>query len=109
MTQLLPDTHVYHRRPEASAIEAVQFDGTDEMAAQILRWCNDAQISASNTIDGPDWTITVEDHSAPGTFMTARKGDWVAKGALGQTYTLPDEIFQATYQSTTVEVADVDV
>lgn len=107
MTQLLPDITRYVRRPEASTIEAVQFDGTDDHAAQILRWCNDATITAHN--DGPGWTITVEDHSAPGTFMTARKGDWVAKGALGQTYTLPDDIFQATYQTDATPPAPIDI
>lgn len=101
MSQLLPDVTKYVRRPEASQIEAVQFDGTGTHAAQILRWCNAATISATADITGtPDtgdggWRISVKGDADE--TMYAVKGDWVAKGALGQTYTLPDDIFQATY------------
>lgn len=106
MTQLLPDVRTFTRRPEASQIEAVQFDGTGDHAAQILRWANTTTISAHESGHGLGWTLSVKGDADE--TMYARKGDWVAKGALGQTYTLPDDIFQATYL-TTPAPADVDV
>lgn len=99
-TDLLPPVHRYQRRPEASRIEAVQFDGTGDMASQILHWANSDLISAhvgnvAASPDDTDWTITIREND---TKMVAKRGDWVAKGALGQVYAVPDEIMAATYE-----------
>ena len=100
MTDLLPPVHTMIRRPEASRIEAVQFDGTDEMAGQIVRWANNGQsivaTYTTNAVNEQVWRILVNTEDSD-EVMIAEKGDWIAKGALGQFYTLPDDIMTATY------------
>lgn len=90
----------FARKPSASEIEAVQFDGTAECASAVLRWTNASHITATapNGItdpNGSDWQIVIR---LNGDTMTAYRGDWIARGWLGQFYVIPDDILTASYE-----------
>lgn len=81
-------------RKKAVVIEAVQWDGTDKIFNQILRWSiTEISIYRRQTATGTPLIIpTLEGH------MECREGDWIIKYEGGKFYPCKPDIFEATYE-----------
>lgn len=71
-------------------IEAMPFDGTEASANEILTWIG----TGASYRPGINalFISTLEGE------MTARGGDWVVKGVLGEFYPVKPDIFRETYE-----------
>lgn len=88
-------------RKRAVTIEAHQFNGLEDYL-EIMKWM---QASGSPLMQGystPDmWIQTLEGR------MTARPGDWIIKGVVGEFYPCKPDIFAATYESAPADVIPI--
>lgn len=78
-------------RNKPIAIEAIQFDGTKENLADILR------LSSAKAI-GIYTSRTLAINTLEGTTV-AHVGDWIIKGVTGEVYPCKPDIFEQTYEA----------
>lgn len=80
----------YRKKPVV--IEAIQYTGSKENLAELLRFCPILQL--------------YEDHVAVKTLESqhfdAQEGDWLIKGVKGEFYFCKSDIFEQTYEAVTV-------
>ena len=74
-------------RKKPVVIEAIEFDGTNESAAEIYKM----SMRNISYLDGKLTIRTLEGD------MTANVGDWIIKGVKGEVYPCKPDIFEATY------------
>lgn len=91
-------------RKKPVVIEAVQWDGTPEVASRIVEWSQGDAVVAypAHYADpqlGPGMMLirTFEGN------LRASVGDWIIKGVQGEFYPCKPDIFEATYDSVNAE------
>jgi hypothetical protein len=77
-------------RKKPVVIEARQFDGSRECAADLLEWMDDT--GACWNDDGTICIPTLEG------VMVAEAGDWIIQGVMGEFYPCKPDIFAMTYE-----------
>ena len=80
----------YRKKPVV--IEAIQFDGSNDSANEVLAWIGHYGHEARNTNGGVVIKTLEGDH-------LARPGDFIIKGVKDEFYPCKDEIFRATYEA----------
>jgi hypothetical protein len=85
----------YRKKPVV--IEAIQWDGTIERAAEILAWVEGHGGSGNyhGTASGPTPHIAIETLEGA---MAATEGWWVIRGVEGEFYPCKPSVFEATYE-----------
>ena len=76
-------------RKKPVVIEAMRWDGSNQSAAQIMRWCgrklqNGNGLMIIDTLEGN---------------MRANVGDWIIRGIRGEFYPCKPGIFEETYEA----------
>jgi len=76
-------------RKKPVVIDAMQWDGTEASAADIMHWCGQRLVCGNgmmiiHTLEGD---------------MRASRGDWIIRGVKGEFYPCKPDIFDATYES----------
>jgi len=84
-------------RKKPVVIEAVQWDGTFMVAAEIVRWAGahtrpDPNPVSMTTGNGVIYIDTLEGQ------MRCNEGDWIIRGVKGEFYPCKNDIFSATYE-----------
>ena len=79
----------YTKRPVT--IEAVQFDGTPESAAAIMKWVDSA--GGTSRYSGESLTIVTLEGD-----MKAAPGWWVIRGLAGEHYPCDPDVFAKSYE-----------
>lgn len=90
---------VYRKIPVE--IHAQRWDGTVEVATEIVNWILGADGTARYHAegDGPSTARPPSIHiDTPEGTMRATPGDWVVQGVEGEFYPVKDSIFRATYE-----------
>ena len=75
-----------------AAVEAMQWDGSDESALTILRWVNPKE-GEGGYLASPRLTVYTIDGA-----MTASQGDYIVRSIRGVFYTCRLDIFEATHE-----------
>lgn len=84
-------------RKKPVVIAAMQWDGTDEQAVEVVEWT--AYIASFDPkTAGPGDSGLLEIDTSAGT-MTASPGDWIIRGVKGEIYPCKPDIFEATYET----------
>lgn len=79
----------YRKKPVV--IEAIQFDGSNDSANEVLAWIGHYGHEARNTNGGVVIKTLEGDH-------LARPGDFIIKGVKNEFYPCRDDIFRQTYE-----------
>jgi hypothetical protein len=82
-------------RKKPVVIEAIQWDGTELMAMDIIKWMGKGGYRR------PDYKLELNPELVIPTLegeMVASSGDWIIKGIAGEFYPCKDEIFKRTYE-----------
>lgn len=84
-------------RKKPVEIEAMQLDGTQESAEDILAWVD--PLTHGRTFAVPEkgtdrWTVVIETLEGA---MAASPGDWIIQGVAGEFYPCKPDIFAQTY------------
>jgi hypothetical protein len=91
---------LYRKKPVV--VDAVQWDGTAEMAERILVWIRDEHGEA-DFLDVPNLTYSISITTLEGE-MCVLPNDWVIQGVKGEFYPCKPDIFKATYEEASEEV-----
>lgn len=96
----MPDANLYRKRPVV--IEARQFDVPEDrlphaLGVELAKWCGGKFMT--QLAGGADPRIEIPTLEG---VMTARLGDWIIKGLVGEFYPCRDGIFRQTYEPATV-------
>ena len=85
-------------RKKPVVIEAMQFDGSEESADELIDWIYPLfdGISAVGDIENAHgWTLYID---TPEGEMECSAGDYIIKGVAGEFYPCKEEIFHLTYE-----------
>lgn len=86
-------------RKKPVVIEAIQWDGTEEGAIDVLSWAQafepDRDVSMFTVVNSEDTLLGV--HTLEGD-MHASPGDWIIRGVQGELYPCKPDIFDETYE-----------
>lgn len=77
----------YRKRP--IVIDAVQYDGTNELPPILQEWCHPAPIVSMGRL--------IIDDPVQGTLF-AYKGDWIIRGTEGEIYPCKNSVFKEIYE-----------
>lgn len=85
-------------RKKPVEIEAMQWDGSEEVQAQIVSWpwkVGDSPGRIQGWFDGGGYHLVV--YTLEGA-MRVNPGDWIIRGVQGEFYPCKPDIFEATYE-----------
>ena len=85
-------------RKKPIVIEAMQWDGSDKSAQEILNWANQRWLYAANNHDKLVTKMIIPTLEGG---HKAVPGDWIIKGIKGEFYPCKPDIFEATYETCT--------
>ena len=92
--------HLYRKKPVT--IEAMQWDGDEDAAYEVIDWIDQASTVARRfdaVYDCYGNTIAIKTLEG---VITASAGDWIIRGVQGEFYPCKPDIFEQTYEAVTI-------